>query len=627
MKSKLQRWAALLMTAFACSLAQGQTELPLEVSNLREAVIQGVLTNPRVNAAWYNFEASREAERGARGAYYPSVDLYAEVGREERETPLIDLGDYTRDATLFSVTQMLFDGFATRDEVARLGYAKLSQYYDFKQASEEVATEVVAAYLDTVRYQNLVNYAQDNLRVHREIYDRIAERAEGGVSQGVDLEQAVARVSLAESNLLTEATNLHDVMTRFQRIVGSLPADNLTVPSVPAGQIPELREKALDIAYQRNPLLNSAIENLRSAQEALNATNAPMMPRLDLRYRNEVEHDTDGIDGRFDEEAIELVLSYNLYRGGADSARKREFYNLYNAAIEDRKQACLNVRQDVMIDFNNVSELENQVIVLKRNRDAQDKTRKAYRDQFDLGQRSLLDLLDSQNEYFDTERAYISAVTNLVTAQARTLANMGLLLASMDVDGLNADKLSELDLNLSRDPDDENAQPMCPSEQRTVPVVDRDALFSNLAASEEDSAAASAALAGLAAGNIRYRSEDGRTVLEPKVLFEFGSAVIANDQDIEIARAAEAIIANPAIRVTVEGHTDNVGTEQFNQGLSMRRANAVRDMLLNQFAVPEDQVVALGFGEANPIASNATAAGRATNRRVEFVMDAAPATQ
>tara|TARA_R110000823_G_scaffold27609_15_gene80420 strand:+ start:3810 stop:5282 length:1473 start_codon:yes stop_codon:yes gene_type:complete len=477
------RWIALVLALPAGSLLQAQTEysqVPLEVSGLRETITQGVMVSPRVNAAWYNFEASREAERGARGAYLPSVDLSAEYGREERETPLIDLGDYSRDATRFSITQMLFDGFATRDEVARLGYAKLSRYYDFKQASEQVAFEVAEAYLDTVKFQHLVNYAKQNLEVHLGIFERIDERTEGGVSQGVDLEQATARVALAESNLVTEISNLHDVMTRFQRLSGSLPADDLAVPTVPVEQIPALRDVALELAYQSSPVINSAIENLRSAQEALNSTNAPMMPRFDLRYRNEVEHDTDGLEGRYDEEAIEVVMSYNLYRGGADSARKREFHNLYNAAMEERKQACLNVRQEVMIDFNNIEALHNQVRVLDRNLTAQDKTRRAYRDQFNIGQRSLLDLLDSQNEYFDTERAFISAVTDLVKAQASTLANMGMLLASLEVDGLNADKVQALDLDLSRDADDENAGDLCPRVPTAQVKVDREALLSSL---------------------------------------------------------------------------------------------------------------------------------------------------
>ena len=216
-------------------------------------------------------------------------------------------------------------------------------------------------------------------------------------------------------------TNLHDVRTRFQRIVGDLPADELEAPIVPSSMIPAAREATLNLAYEQSPEINAAVENLRSSQSALNATNAPMMPRVDLRYRNEVEHDTDGFDGRFDEEAIELVLTYNLFRGGADSARKREYYNRYNGAIEERKQACLNVRQNVMVAFNDIKALEQQLVYLNRNMVSQDKTRRAYRDQFDLGQRTLLDLLDSQNEYFDTQRAFVSAEADLLSARVTTL--------------------------------------------------------------------------------------------------------------------------------------------------------------------------------------------------------------
>ncbi|QFU76897.1 transporter [Halioglobus maricola] len=617
---------ALAVTAVAHGVSAQTTSSPSTdtVADFKTAVTQGVLLSPRVNAEWYNFEATREAQRGARGGYLPSADLYSEWGREERETPLVDFDDYSRDATRFSITQMLFDGFATRDEVARLGYAKLSQYYNFKRASEELALEASEAYLDTVQFQQLVKYAEENYIVHKQVYDKIAERTGGGVSQGVDLDQAAARVALAESNLVTEITNLHDVMTRFQRVVHAMPADNLQLPDVPAGQIPEMRETALELAYQRSPVINSAIENLRSSQEALNSTNAPMMPRLDLRYRNEVEHDTDGLEGRYDEEAIEVVVSYNLYRGGSDSARKREYYNLYNAAIEERKQACLNVRQDVSIAFNDIEVLEEQVILLERNRISQDKTRRAYRDQFDIGQRTLLDLLDSQNEYFDTQRAHMAALADLRIAQARTLSNMGLLLAALQVDGLNAESLAELDLDLSRDSDDENAQALCPPGAPLPAAVDRDALFARLNGTNDSAAAAAsaAALAGLAAGSDRYTAVGGEMVsLTMDVQFEFDSSNISSAFDTEIANAAAVLKEHPGVRATVEGHTDSVGDDQYNQWLSERRADAVRTLLIDSHGIPAQQLVAVGRGESMPVAGNDSDAGRAQNRRVELVMD------
>jgi adhesin transport system outer membrane protein len=368
--------------------------------------------------------------------------------------------------------------------------------------------------------------------------------------------------------------------------------------------IPDLRSAALNLAYEQSPEIDAAIENLRAAQAALNATNAPMMPRVDLRYRNEIEHDTDGLDGKFEEEAVEVVLSYNLFRGGADSARKREFYNLYNAAIEERKQACLNVRQNTMIAFNDIKALEQQVLFLDRNRISQDKTRRAYLDQFDLGQRTLLDLLDSQNEYFDTQRAYTSAEADLRIAQAATLSNMGLLLSAMSVDGLNSDQIAELELNFARG-DDENGRALCPPEPPAPVTLDKEALF-----------------AGLAARSDRYRKlGDNVLAIELEVKFALNSSVITDDFDGEIGNAATFLKDNPRVKAIVEGHTDNTGAMGYNQWLSERRADAVREMMIDKHGVDPGQITAVGFGQDRPAMSNDTAEGRQANRRVELVID------
>ncbi|MFU8765090.1 MAG: TolC family outer membrane protein [Haliea sp.] len=594
----------------ACAL-QGTAVQAQPVADFKSAVTQAVMTNPRVNAAWYNFEATREAQRAAKGGYFPSVDLSAEIGREERETPLVDLGSYTRDATRFTITQMLFDGFATREDVRALGFTKLNQYYELQRASEEIALEAAQAYLDTVRYQQLVKFAEENYVFHREVFGKIDERTSGGVSQGVDLDQASARVALAESNLLTEMTNLHDVQARFQRVVGDLPAENLEMPSIPSGMIPELRSAALNLAYEKSPEINAAIENLRASQADLNRTNAPFMPRVDLRYRNEVEHDTDGLDGRYDEEAVELVLNYNLFRGGADSARKREFYNRYNSAMEERKQACLNVRQNTMIAFNDIQALEQQVVYLDRNRLAQDKTRRAYQDQFDLGQRTLLDLLDSQNEYFDTQRAYVSAEAALRAAQTRTLASMGLLRSAMSVNGLNEEQIAQYNLELARG-DDPDGQALCPPEAPRMVEVDKEALMARLSSSGSNTS--------------RYRDVgENRVAVSLNVQFAINSSIITSDFDEEIGRAAAFLKDNPGVVAIVEGHTDSTGTAEYNQWLSDRRANSVRKMLIEKHGVRESQISAVGFGQNRPIADNNTLEGRTLNRRVDLVLDSSGA--
>lgn len=587
--------AILIVTQATTLSAANETAV---ISDFKQAITETALTNPGVKASWYAFEAAREEQRVARGGYYPKLDLVSDIGHERVDDPLTRGDDYSRSATRLTLTQMLFDGFATRDEVARLGYSKLARYYDFKLASEEASLEAAVAYLDVLTYQRLVSLAEDNYVQHRQIYDQISERAEGGVSRGVDLEQANARLALAETNLLTEMTNLHDVQARFQRITGFMPAAQLAQPSMPVGLIPQSREGALNAAYQRSPEINAAIENLRSAQSALNAKNAPMYPRLDLRFREELEHDTDGISGQYDESAVELVLTYNLYNGGSDRARKREYYQRLNQAVELRELACRNVRQNVMIAYNDISSLREQLIYLDRNQLSIGKARVAYRNQFAIGQRTLLDLLDNENEYFETRRALVIAEERLLNAQATTLSGMGLLLAAMNVDGLSNEASAALDL--SRDD-----QSLCREEAPTLVKIDKDALFAKLMGNSS-----------------RYRKvADNKVALEVEVRFAHNSSQITSAFDIEIENAAAFLASNPEVMVMVEGHTDASGSDDYNQWLSTQRAEAVKQMIITQHGLAPARIEAQGFGESQPIADNETELGRSQNRRVELIFE------
>jgi len=109
-----------------------------------------------------------------------------------------------------------------------------------------------------------------------------------------------------------------------------------------------------------------------------------------------------------------------------------------------------------------------------------------------------------------------------------------------------------------------------------------------------------------------------RKDLKP-VNFETGSAELLVDSHAALDKVAETAKKYPNLKLRVEGHTDSTGSASLNQTLSQKRADAVRDYLVNTAGIPADQVVAAGFGQTRPIASNETSEGRAQNRRVEFI--------
>ena len=112
--------------------------------------------------------------------------------------------------------------------------------------------------------------------------------------------------------------------------------------------------------------------------------------------------------------------------------------------------------------------------------------------------------------------------------------------------------------------------------------------------------------------------------VELDVKFDFDKAQVKQESYGDIKALADFMKQYPQTSTVVEGHTDSVGSDAYNQGLSERRAGAVRDVLVNQYGVESSRVQAVGYGESRPVADNASADGRAINRRVEAEVEAQP---
>lgn len=402
-------------------------------STLQDAVKKAIVGNPEVQARWHAFLSSQDEVDVARGGYYPRLDVTAGIGRENLTQPSLPSDSFTRRGAALTLNQMIYDGFATKSEVTKLAYAKLTRYYELLDATETTALEAMRAYEDVLRYRELTRLAQENYVQHKQIFDQIQQRVQAGVGRRVDLEQAGGRLALAQSNLLTEASNLHDVSARYQRIVGELPPGEMVSPGLLKQGIPPSIGEALKLAFQGNPAFNAAIENVRAAQAEIGTAKANFHPRVDLRASKDITYNDNGVSGKTDREIIELVLNYNLFKGGSDRARVNQFAKRLELARDLRDKSCRDIRQTLAIAYNDIGRLSKQLGFLDQHQLSIEKAREAYRKQFDIGQRTLLDLLDTENEYFQARRAYANANHDFAIAHARTLAGMGELAASLQV--------------------------------------------------------------------------------------------------------------------------------------------------------------------------------------------------
>lgn len=229
------RFSAILPFALAASL-------PAQAQSLSEAMQHAMDVHPEIQAGVNSRLSADKQLRAAKGGYLPSVDLLGGYGREGSDnTTTRGDGDHwrtmTRGESSLRLQQMVFDGFATQNEVGRQQATVNSRAYSLLGTSERTALDVAQVYIDVLRRQEMVRLAEENLRSHERIFDQISLRSERGVGRLADQDQAEARLAQARNNLITEQTNLRDARTNFYSVVGMDPVD-LSEPAGLPGQLP-----------------------------------------------------------------------------------------------------------------------------------------------------------------------------------------------------------------------------------------------------------------------------------------------------------------------------------------------------------------------------------------------------
>lgn len=565
---------------------------------LASAVKEAIDYQPEIQAKLHAFNAATFDRREAFGGYLPTVDLNGSVGQADRQHD--NRNWYSRNYAEVSLTQILFDGFRVRNQVAKAEHTSRMRYYELLDEAENKSLEVTGAYLDVLRYREMVRLAQVNLDNHRRVQGQIEQRAERGVSNNADLLQINGRVSLAESNLLTEIANLQTVGARFQRLVGRLPAEDME--EVATGQLsaPTDIQTVLNEGYANNPNLHAAFENIDVSQSALKEAKSHRYPTFEFGASHGAYKNNNGFDNRDinnssrgsrygDESIVEIRVKYNLYRGGSDRAAERAAFQRINQAEDLRDKACIDLRQTASIAHSDIANLNVKQSALISHRDGSGKVVNAYREQFDIGRRSLLDVLDSENEAFQAERALAHGHYDLISANARTLQSMGKLLNTLAVSADEIPSLSDIKAD-SR-------------------VADAREYCSNYGTENWDV-------------NRYFNSKSPVQVMDLSgdTLFDSGSAEIKTAAVASLKRFVEMVKNNGTLReVQIVGHTDSTGSEALNRKLSLDRAIAVRNFMISN-GVQGAIVSALGVASTQPVASNNTAQGRAENRRVTLTV-------
>jgi adhesin transport system outer membrane protein len=404
---------------------------------LRDAVQSALSTNPEIRQAVSNRLATQEERIQAQGFYYPRISVEGSAGVRRLKNPTrrrIGISDNTLwpvEGDLI-LDQLVFDSGKREARIRREASRTDAAAARVEERSEFIALNVSRTYIDYLLQQRLVAIAQDNVTFH----ERLAADLREGVSKGsisiADQQQAEERLQAARARVTEAREDLDASAIAFQTLTG-IPVDSVSMPPDLSQCMPATLAEAEGFARINNPRVQEALADLNAAREETRMAKADLGPRVNLEGRARAGHDIDGFEGKTTDLQALGVLRWDLFTGGINQAAVREQQHRADEVHGRLFQRTRSAEEDVR---NAWSRLQNQaalVTELETQARISDDLLLSYREQFNIGRRSLLDVLDAQNTRNNVQAQAETARLARLYAQYRVLAAENRLIECLGV--------------------------------------------------------------------------------------------------------------------------------------------------------------------------------------------------
>ena len=410
--------------------------VPAYTQTFKENIQKAVADHPRTGAARAARDGQRTLEQEARSTLYPQVDAGLS-GRHrladsfENRFDNINIRSQRDSSANASITgrQLIIDGGQTLSRIASAKHA-------FTAAHEEYGLEASAVALNAVEFHYQVVFQrlrrelhQQNIDVHRDKLGKVRLRFESGRGPGRDVALIEARLALAEAEASNVQRDLETAISSYEEIYGFLP-DNLKRPGLSL-DIPDSVNDALELGFQNSRLLTLAASRSLSLKEDVGVTKAEMLPQLSLevtatKYDLERNNDDFDVTGR-------LVMNYNLYNGGATTARISRSLKDYQRSRHDQDRAQREVNRAIKVAYQTMESQDRRVISLKKARDANQRNSAQMLEQFEATGGSLFALLEAEKDYHQARELYLGSMIERDITRYRLLDAMGTLLPALNI--------------------------------------------------------------------------------------------------------------------------------------------------------------------------------------------------
>jgi adhesin transport system outer membrane protein len=404
---------------------------------LRDAIQAAMQTNPEIRQAVHNKLATKEERKQAEGAWWPRISVEGSAGVRDLENPTRrDLG--IADNTLEPVEgfiiadQLLWNSGGRTAEIKRQASRTDAAAARVEERSEFVALNISRAYIDYLLQQRLVAIAQDNATFHERLAGDLREGVARGSISVADQQQAEERLQSARARVTEAQEDLDSAAIQFQALTG-VPIDSVSMPPDLSSSMPATLPEAEEAARQNNPRIQEALADLNTVRQEIKTAQAELGPRFNAEASARYGDDIDGFEGRTSDLQARVVMRWKIFDGFANTANVREQKSRADEIHARLFQRTRQAEEETRSAWSRLTNQGRLVTELETQSRVADDLLLSYREQFNVGRRSLLDVLDAQNTRFNVQSQLETARMSKLYASYRILAATNRLIEAMGV--------------------------------------------------------------------------------------------------------------------------------------------------------------------------------------------------
>lgn len=399
----------------------------VQAESLKSAVRRALNTHPEIAALEHNRRAIREELTAAKGLWLPTVDVVGRAGGYIDENTEQEAYDITG-----ILSQPLFDGGRGSSETKRQKQRVKSANSRIKDTANAIALRVAQAYTEVQRSHSVLASSKRNLRALRNIAHLVQRRASGGKGNRAETAQARARIAAAKAAMAEARLRVNDAYALYITVVGKKPY-KLTTSAAPVSYLPKSVSQAVRHARSSSPKVVALRHDAQAAKSAIGTAEAVLLPKLNFELSGKYANELKGTSARDLNGRAMVTMRWNLFNGGINRARVREAKFRASESTSLAMVAGRNAEREVRLAWNAMRAARDRSVYLRHQLSANRQALAAQRRQFSIGKRTLLDILDTQNEVFVAET---SLKTEIYTARFNTykvLASMGKLVSALHI--------------------------------------------------------------------------------------------------------------------------------------------------------------------------------------------------